>query len=67
MPEYCGIISDRPSTGAKMEDILEEERKLPDDWLSTVLEARKIEKVAEIVEQAGEIGKRTEVAYLQGK
>lgn len=67
MPEYCGIISDRPSTGARIEDVLEEEKKLPDDWLITVLEARKIEKVAEIIEQAGEIGKRTEVAYLQGE
>jgi hypothetical protein len=28
MPEYCGVISDKPSTAAKLEDVLAEEEKL---------------------------------------
>lgn len=48
MPEYCGIISDRPSTWAKLEDILEEEKQILDLIIRSAYENRKIEFVKNI-------------------
>jgi len=50
MPEYCGTISDKPSTGAKLEDILEEEKNISDSILDTAFENRKMEFVKDIPE-----------------
>ncbi len=50
MPEYCGTISDKPSTWAKLEDILEEEKNIADSILDTAYENKKIEFVKDIPE-----------------
>ncbi|MDP2089991.1 MAG: tRNA uracil 4-sulfurtransferase ThiI [Candidatus Gracilibacteria bacterium] len=51
MPEYCGVISDRPSVGAKLEDILLEEEKILDEVLLRAVENKKIEFVKDMMEQ----------------
>jgi len=45
MPEYCWVISDKPSTWAKLERVLEEESKIEDSILVKSFENRKIEFV----------------------
>lgn len=49
MPEYCGVISDRPTTRAKMERILEEEEKFNFEVLEKAVEQRVITKIDEVM------------------
>ncbi len=49
MPEYCAIISDKPSTWAKLEDILREEKNIDTALLDKVYENKKVEKVKDII------------------
>lgn len=51
MPEYCWVISDKPSTWAKLEDILLEEEKFSEEFLIKAVEWRKTEFVKEMMEQ----------------
>lgn len=51
MPEYCWIISDKPSTWAKEEDILDEEKLLDENLLFKVIEERQTEFVSEMMEK----------------
>lgn len=51
MPEYCGVISDRPSVWANLEEILAEEEKILDEVLIKSIENKKIEFVKEMMEQ----------------
>ena len=60
MPEYCGVISDKPATGATLEQVGEQEIKV-DEWVLTeAFENRSVEFVKEMLdsyawENAGEI------------
>ncbi len=51
MPEYCGVISDKPSTWAKLEDILEEEKNIEDSVLIDAYMSRKMEFVKDMLEE----------------
>lgn len=51
MPEYCWVISDKPSTGAKLEDILFEEEKIDDNLIISLVENRKTEFLKNMMEQ----------------
>lgn len=50
IPEYCGVISDRPTTCAKKERVLEEESDFDFDVLERALERRQVISIDEIVE-----------------
>jgi thiamine biosynthesis protein ThiI len=50
MPEYCGVISDRPTTCAKKERVLEEEADFDFDVLQRALERRQVISIDEIEE-----------------
>lgn len=65
MPEYCWIISDKPSTWSNLENILEEEKKLGENLLLKSYNDKKIEKVDNIVNslELWEI----EIVYLPGE
>jgi len=63
MPEYCGVISDNPSAGAKYEDIIEEEAKLPEGLVEKVLEGKKIEFVRDMLDK---IEREWEIQEVQG-
>ena len=63
MPEYCGVISDKPSTWAKLEDILFEEKNIEDSVLTDAYMNRKIEKVAEMLEKDFEQKSEIETVY----
>ncbi len=49
MPEYCGVISDRPTTRAKIERILEEEENFNFEVLERAVEQRVITKIDEVM------------------
>ena len=51
MPEYCWVISDKPSTWAKEEDILNEETNISEDLITRCIENRKTEFVKDMMEQ----------------
>ncbi len=50
MPEYCGVISDRPTTCAKQERVEEEEANFDFDVLEAALEKAQVISIDEIVE-----------------
>ena len=62
MPEYCWVISDKPSTWANLQDILDEEEKLDEDLVKNCIENKKIENIENVLidESLNEI----EIAYL---
>lgn len=51
MPEYCWVISDKPSIWASLDDILEEEEKILEEVLLRAIETRKTEFVKEMMNQ----------------
>lgn len=50
MPEYCWIVSDKPSTGAKLENIIEEEKNIDFSVLDSAFMKRKIVFVNDMLE-----------------
>ena len=51
MPEYCWVISDKPATWAKLEDILQEEKNIDNNILLKAVENKKIEFIEEMMEK----------------
>lgn len=51
MPEYCWVISDKPSTWAKIDDILEEEKNINYSVLLSAVENRTTEFVKDMMEK----------------
>lgn len=51
MPEYCWVISDKPSTWAREEQILDEEVNISNDLLQKAYENRKVEFVCDMMEK----------------
>lgn len=52
MPEYCGVISDRPTTRAKMDRIQEEEEKFDFGVLEKAIEERKSIKITDVMKSS---------------
>ncbi|RTE66899.1 tRNA 4-thiouridine(8) synthase ThiI [Amphritea opalescens] len=50
IPEYCGVISDRPTTNAKLERVEEEEANFDYDVLAQALENTQVIAIDKIVE-----------------
>lgn len=50
MPEYCGVISDRPSVGANVADVLAEEENFDFSLLDEAIENRKNSRVTDILD-----------------
>jgi len=48
IPEYCGVVSDKPSTRAKQKDIDYEEAKFPFELLDQVFASRNIAKISQL-------------------
>lgn len=61
MPEYCGIVSDKPATAAKMKDVLEEESKLAEWLIDRAYEARDVKSMQHLLSDVSEISKIEEV------
>ncbi|CAM4082146.1 tRNA uracil 4-sulfurtransferase ThiI [Pseudoalteromonas byunsanensis] len=62
MPEYCGVISKKPTVKAKLETILEEEQKFDFDVLDTVVANATVKDIRDIEVEAKEEVKEAETA-----
>lgn len=61
MPEYCWVISDKPSTAAKLEDVLKEEENLSPDLIDNAFNNRKIEDIRRLFDS---VNSETEVEIV---
>lgn len=68
MPEYCGVISDRPATKSEESEILEEEKNIDEICLKKAVETRKVEKMVDLLkEDLWELETSLDVVYLPWK
>lgn len=51
MPEYCGVISDRPTTCAKLHRIVEEEANFDFSVLARAIESRDVMKIDQVMQR----------------
>ena len=63
MPEYCGVVSDKPATGAKLEDVLKEEENFDLSLLDKAIENKKVEFVDKMLVDLNEKWE-IEVSYV---
>ena len=63
MPEYCGVVSDKPATGANLEDVLKEEGNFDLSLLEKALENKKVEFVDKMLMDLNEKWE-IEVSYV---
>lgn len=63
MPEYCGVISDKPTTGARLSDILEEEKNISPDIIQQAIDGLKVEFVKDMMDDYKQ-EKELEVVFL---
>lgn len=59
MPEYCGAISDRPSTWAELSEIIEEEKNIDEKIVTDAFELRKFEFIKDLTESNEEKNKNS--------
>jgi thiamine biosynthesis protein ThiI len=50
MPEYCGVISDKPATAADLNKVLKEEENFDFTLLYNAIETKKVQKIDEVLE-----------------
>ena len=67
MPEYCGAISHKPATWAKLEDILEEELKFPIEMLLSAIESKKVESITKVLEKENNWNDEIEIIHIPTK
>ncbi len=64
MPEYCGVISDKPSTWAKLEKVLEEEKKFDFSLLYKAIDERKTIKIDQVLDSLKDDLIHIETSYI---
>lgn len=65
MPEYCGVISDRPTVRAQLKRVVEEEQNFNFDVLEQALEKTCVTSIDKIPEELKEQGQFTPKQQLQ--
>jgi len=70
MPEYCGVISDKPATWASLEQVLKEEEKFDFSVLEKAIENKKVEYLKNLFQHPPspllEGGMNIEIVYVPG-
>ncbi|MBT4936427.1 tRNA 4-thiouridine(8) synthase ThiI [Candidatus Peregrinibacteria bacterium] len=56
MPEYCGVISEKPSTAAKIEKVLHEEVSFNESLLESAYENKRVVSIQEITSDVQSLG-----------
>lgn len=65
MPEYCGVISDKPATKSEEYDILKEEENIDEKIILNAINTKKIEKISDLLkEDLWELELWLETSYL---
>jgi len=65
MPEYCGVISDRPTTCAKLDRVLEEESHFDVEVLNRALEQTRVIKIDQVM-NSSKTAADVEVVHVPG-
>lgn len=55
MPEYCWVISDKPSTWAKLEKVLQEEKNIDFSIIDKAIDTREILKIDQVLSDSNDI------------
>lgn len=66
MPEYCGVISNKPTTRAKLKKVELEESRFNFDILDKAFESRKVENIDEIYQSSTNL-ENVEIVKLPNK
>ncbi len=65
MPEYCGVISDNPSTRAKEIDVLKEENLIDENLIIETINTKKFEKITDVLkDDLEELQEWLEISYI---
>ncbi len=64
MPEYCWVISNKPATWAKLEQILEQEAKIDEIILDKAIKNKKIEYLKDILKEELNKKEDIEICYV---
>jgi thiamine biosynthesis protein ThiI len=64
MPEYCWVISQKPATKARLEQILEQEEKFDFQVLENAIENRKVEKLKDLLLEESQNNEEIETVFL---
>lgn len=64
MPEYCAVISDKPATWARLEQVLNEENKFPKELLEKSLSEIKVDFIDNVIEKEKENAFEVEISYI---
>ena len=66
MVEYCGVISKKPSVAAPLNEVLEAEKALGDQWFYDALESAESTNVSDIIENLNQQPKVEFIAEPEG-
>nr|MDD3720060.1 tRNA 4-thiouridine(8) synthase ThiI [Candidatus Gracilibacteria bacterium] len=67
MPEYCGVISDKPATKSEEYKIIEEEKNIDITTIQKAINNKKIEKIEDVLNtELGDLEMGIEMSYLPG-
>lgn len=64
MPEYCWVISDKPATGASLEQVLEQEERIDEIILDKAIENWKVEYLKSLLTENLEWEQEIEISYV---
>lgn len=64
MPEYCGVISDKPATWASLKQVEEAEEEFNSSLLENAFENKKIERVTDVVKNAQNHSEEIEIKHF---
>jgi len=68
MPEYCWVISDKPATWARLEQVLEQEEKIDEIILDRAIESKKVEYLKNILDsKLNSSEEEIEISYIPWK
>lgn len=67
MPEYCWVISDKPATWARLDQILEQEKKIDEKILKKAIENKKTEYLKKLLTENLEWEQEIEISYVPAK
>ena len=67
MPEYCWVISDKPATGASLEQIIEQEERIDEKILDKAIENWKLEYLKKLLTENLDGKQEIEISYVPEK
>lgn len=64
MPEYCQVISDKPATAARLDQVLEQESKIDESILDEAISLKKVEYLKNLLKEDLDWEQEIEISYI---